>query len=213
MQAITSAVLIRLAVLAIGLSIVSTMPAHAQTEEARGETGELSVEQQIQSDAPRMKAIIVEGNRRVNEETIEIYADIREGSPLTREALLRVRIGLLRSGLFTSVDAAVQRNNLVITVLEKPVVYQVVFNRVRREVAIEDKELYRVIELRQRSLYTAQQLLSDRMRLMQYYVLKEYPNVNITTEVKELGNNLVTIIYNIDNPKIRYDNGNPLSLF
>src|ERR1700758_3603353 len=94
--------------------------------------------------------IDIKGNRRVETDLIRINISSKVGEPLSAEAVRRDIKNLYKLGFFEDVSAEVQRTPeglvLIFSVKEKPVVVDV---RIRGNKKIKDKDLLKVIEVKE----------------------------------------------------------------
>src|SRR5215211_9127575 len=77
--------------------------------------------------AQTISNIVVEGNQRVETETILSYTQISRGDPVSEEAIDDAVKALFRTGLFSDVDINARGSNIVIRVEENPLINRVNF--------------------------------------------------------------------------------------
>ena len=79
------------------------------------------------ANAQLIQDIVVEGNQRIEAETVRSYMQLEPGSPFEATRLDRALKTLYGTGLFADVNLRRQGNALIVTVVENPVINQLVF--------------------------------------------------------------------------------------
>ena len=70
--------------------------------------------------------LIIEGNKRVSDETIKVYGDITINKDISEANLNTIINNLYSTNFFNDVSAKIDSNTLIINVSEYPVVNQLV---------------------------------------------------------------------------------------
>ena len=91
-----------------------------------------------QSGAGTVSEIQVQGTQRIDPATVRSNMSVRAGQSLTPEQLDQSLKALFATGLFADVTIRRQGDQLVVTVVENPVINRIAFEGNRR---IEDTEL------------------------------------------------------------------------
>src|SRR5579859_2682038 len=104
------------------------------------------------SAAPRERAvaateIVVEGNRRVEADTIRSYFKAAPGERLDAAKIDAGLKALYASGLFQDIHVTPQGNRLIVTVVEAPVIDRVTFEGNRR---MKDEQLLQEVQSKAR---------------------------------------------------------------
>jgi len=143
-------------------------------------------------DAKTRAAIEVEGNRRVDAETVRSYfhaaADGRFDEA-SRDAALK---SLVATGLFDKVSIERAGERLVVHVHEAPVLDRVAFEGNKR---IKDDELTKTIESKPRSTLQRAQVQSDVSRIMEAYRHLGRDEVGVRPEIIDRGSDRVDLVY------------------
>src|SRR6476620_11038513 len=136
-------------------------------------------------DAKTRAAIEVEGNRRVDAETVRSYfhaaADGRFDEA-SRDAALK---SLVATGLFDQVSIERAGERLVVHVHEAPVLDRVAFEGNKR---IKDDELTKTIESKPRGTLQRAQVQSDVSHIMEAYRHLGRDEVGVRPEIIDRGN-------------------------
>lgn len=145
-----------------------------------------------QSDV--IRAILVEGNRRIEPATILSYLTITAGdqfSPARIDTSLKV---LFATGLFADVAFARRGDVLVVQVTENPIINRVVFEGNR---ALGEDKLSEEIQAQPRAIFTRARVQSDVQRMVQLYRQSGRFAASIDPKVVELPQNRVDLVFEI----------------
>lgn len=138
--------------------------------------------------------IIVEGNRRVDTETIRSHFHLSAGGILdtvSRDAALK---SLIATGLFDKVAIDDAGGKLVVRVTEAPVLNRVAFEGNKK---IKDADLTAATESRPRGTLQRAVVQSDVNRIVEAYRRVARDEVRVTPEVIDHGNGRVDLVYTI----------------
>ena len=124
---------IRFFVLVLAASAAATAGASAQLtpeQQAAQQQGAEIVNQLFSNEpAPIIQRVVVQGNQRIEPETIGSYLPLQAGMPADEELLDVSLKTLFRTGLFSDVKLEMQPNDvLLIEVVENPIVNRVLFD-------------------------------------------------------------------------------------
>lgn len=139
--------------------------------------------------------IIIEGNQRVETETIKTFLPIKIGSRYSDYEINDSLNDLFATGLFA--DASIRRNGkkLVVTVVENPIINEVAFEGNKR---IEDEDLSNEVSLKPRETYTKTALQKDVKRILDLYQKSGRFSAVVTPKVISLEQNRVNLVFEID---------------
>ncbi len=143
--------------------------------------------------------IKVEGNQRLEPETVKTYLGINVGQSVSQYDLDAGLKKLYETGFFS--DVGVNQENGVVTVhvVENPSVNEVIFEGNKQ---IDKEDLEKEITLKSRSLYTRTKVQNDLKRLLDVYRRSGRYSAEITPQLVQLEQNRVNLIYNIkEGPK------------
>ena len=140
-------------------------------------------------------SIRVEGNTRVERETILSQIELKTGYEGTPYELDKILKNLYATGFFADASLKLEEGGvLVIKVKENPIVNQM---EIEGNDKISDDILKAELQLRPRQLYTLARLRSDAQRLRELYRLKGHFAAVITPEIIYRDQNRVDVIFNI----------------
>jgi outer membrane protein insertion porin family len=145
-----------------------------------------------ESAAQARETIVVQGNRRVDTETVRSYfpaAPDGRFDEAARDAALKA---LLATGLFDNVTIERTGERLVVHLTEAPVVDRVAFEGNKK---IQDKELTAVIESKPRGTLQRAVVQADVGRIMEAYRHAGRDDVGVVPQIISRGNDRVDLVY------------------
>jgi len=148
--------------------------------------------QQIQGT---VEQIVVQGNNRIDLETILSYMLIRVGDPFDTERMDESLKALFDTGLFSNVVLRREGNTLIVQVQENPIVNQIAFEGNRE---LDDEELLAEIQLGPRSVYTAARVQEDVRRLLEIYRFAGRFAATVEPKVIPLEQNRVNLVFEVN---------------
>ena len=150
--------------------------------------------QTAQANDYEINEIIVDGNRRIETETIRSYTAIETPTALTtgevNDAVQRVRA----SNLFESVSAQVQGTRLKLTVVEFPTVNEVVFEGNDR---LGDSQLSALVRSQSRRVYSVSQVRDDANVIAEAYANQGRIAASVEPRIIRRSDNRVDVIFEI----------------
>ena len=143
----------------------------------------------------RVESIVVEGNERIEGETIRSYMTIRVGDRFDPRVVDDSLKTLFATGLFR--DVAIDRvgDSLVVRVIENPIINQVAFEG---NDEIGDELLEGEVQLRPRMVYTVTRVQSDVQRMVEIYRRTGRFAATVEPKVIQLTQNRVNLVFEID---------------
>lgn len=151
--------------------------------------------------AGTIAAIQVEGNQRIETNTILSYMLLRPGDPFDPGLMDRSLKTLYATGLFSDVKLARQGDTLVVNVHENPVVNQVAFEGNHE---LTDAQLEAGIALKPRSVFTAAAAEADRRAILGLYAAKGFYAATVAPKIIKLPDNRVNVVFEINDGKATY---------
>lgn len=139
--------------------------------------------------------IIVEGNERIETETVKSYLSIVSGDVFAVKKINSSLKRLFSTGLFADVNMRREGQSLVVRVAENPIINRVAFEGNKR---IEDDDLELEIQLRPRVVYTRTRVQNDVQRIIQIYRRSGRFAATIDPKIVQLSQNRVDLIFEID---------------
>lgn len=148
---------------------------------------------------PVIRSIKVEGNRRVEPETVRSYLQFSPGSQYSPSKVNDSLKALFATGLFSDVRIGRQGGTVIVKVVENPIVYQVAFEG---NAEIDDDTLKSEVQLKSRAVFTRARVQSDVQRILDVYRRSGRFAVRVEPKIITQDLNRVNLVYEIyEGPK------------
>ena len=87
--------------------------------------------------------IIINGNERISNETILVFSEISDNESLDENSLNEILKRLYKSSFFKDVTVKIENNNLIIDVLENPIIQTVFIEGIKKKKT--EESLYKIL--------------------------------------------------------------------
>jgi len=144
--------------------------------------------------AQGVSSIQVEGNRRVEIETIRSYFKPGPGGRLDQAQIDDGLKALIETGLFQDVRISQPGGHLLVTVIENPVIGRVAFEGNKK---VKDEQLSAEIQSKPRGTLSRPMVQSDAQRIAEIYRRSGRYDVRVNPEIIEQPNNRVDLVFTI----------------
>src|SRR5882757_9813160 len=144
--------------------------------------------------AQAVSSIQVEGNRRVEVETIRSYFKPGPGGRLDQARIDDGLKALIETGLFQDVQISQPGGRLVVTVVENPVIGRIAFEGNKK---VKDEQLSAEIQSKPRGTLSRPMVQSDAQRIAEIYRRSGRYDVRVNPEIIEQPNNRVDLVFTI----------------
>ncbi len=141
-----------------------------------------------------VSAVVVEGNRRVEADTIRAYARIRPGERVDAGRIDEAYKALIGTGLFEDVRLNMVGSRLVISVVENPVINRVVFEGNKR---VKDETLTGEVQSKARGPLQRAVVQTDVQRIIEVYRRSGRYDVRVEPKIIDRSNNRVDLVFEI----------------
>ena len=165
----------------VGAPIVGVIGGSVMGEQAFAQSGAI-------------RNIRVEGNRRIEPETVRSYLQFTTGDVYDPEDVNASLKSLFATGLFQDVKINRQGGTVVVRVVENPVISRVAFEG---NSEIDDKTLGAEVQLRSRSIYTRARVQSDVQRILDLYRRQGLFAARVEPKIIKLEHNRVDLVFEI----------------
>ncbi|MGJ4941058.1 outer membrane protein assembly factor BamA [Bradyrhizobium sp. HKCCYLS1011] len=145
--------------------------------------------------AQTVASITVEGNRRVEAETIRSYFKAGPNGTLDAGQVDDGLKALIETGLFQDVKINRQGGHLVVSVVENAVIGRVAFEGNKK---IKDEQLSAEVQSKPRGTFSRPMVQSDAQRISEIYRHSGRYDVRVTPEIIEQPNNRVDLVFTIE---------------
>jgi outer membrane protein insertion porin family len=142
-----------------------------------------------------INAIRIDGNQRIEAETVKSYLSISVGDPFNPAQINKSLKSLFATGLFGDVNMVREGNTLVIQIDENPIINRIAFEGNER---ISDEVLSDEVELRARVVYTRTKVQNDVARVVKIYRRSGRFAATVDAKIIELPQNRVDLVFEID---------------
>jgi len=145
--------------------------------------------------AQAVNSIVVEGNRRVEVETIRSYFNTRPGETIDSYKIDQALKALYATGLFQDVRINRAGPRLIVTVVENPVINRVAFEG---NAKLKDEQLVNEVQSKTRGTLSRPTVQADVQRLVEIYRRNGRFDVRIVPKIIELPNNRVDLVFEVN---------------
>lgn len=144
--------------------------------------------------AQSISAIVVEGNQRVETDTVLSYMQVSPGEPFNSLKIDESVKVLFQTGLFADVQVFKRGSQLVVKVEENPMINRVNFEGNSQ---VKDTDLVKEVELKERTMFTRSKVQGDVQRVIALYRKSGYYSVKVSPKVIRLAQNRVDLVFEI----------------
>jgi outer membrane protein insertion porin family len=148
----------------------------------------------VPAAAQTVSSIVVEGNRRVETETIRSYFHAGPGGRLDAAAIDEGLKALYGTGLFEDVKINPVGGRLIVTVVEAPVINRVAFEGNKR---VKDEQLTAEVQSKPRGTFSRAMVQADVERIVEVYRHSGRFDVTVNPKVIDLPNNRVDLVFEV----------------
>ena len=144
--------------------------------------------------AQSVQSIAVEGNRRVEADTIRSYFKPGRGGQLDAVAIDEGLKALIATGLFTDVRISRPGGRIVVTVSEAQVINRIAFEGNKKA---KDEQISGEIQSKSRGTLSRATVQADTQRIIEIYQRSGRYDVRVVPKIIELPNNRVDLVFEI----------------
>src|SRR5437016_2834703 len=145
--------------------------------------------------AQTVSSIIVQGNQRVEADTIRSYFRPGPNGQLDAFQIDEGVKALISTGLFQDVRPTIQGGRLTITVVENPVINRIAFEGNKK---VKDDQLKSEIQSKERGTLSRPVVQADVARMVEVYRRSGRFDIRIEPKIIELPNNRVDLVFEIN---------------
>ncbi len=148
-----------------------------------------------QQSGVAIRRVLVEGNQRIEPATISSYLQVGPGDTFDPERIDMSIKTLFATGLFADVQIEQRGSDLVVSVIENPIINRVIFEGMR---TLDEEDLEDEVQARPRSVFTPARAQADVQRIIEVYRRNGRFAAQVTPQVRELDQNRVDLIFEVD---------------
>ena len=142
----------------------------------------------------RIQQIRIEGSQRIEPDTIRSYLTLKVGDAFDPVEIDKSLKTLFATGLFADVTVGRQGGDLVVRVVENPIINRIQFEGNKK---LEDKTLLDEVQLRPRVVYTRTKVQNDVKRILDLYRRNGRFAATVEPKVIQLPQNRVDLVFEI----------------
>ncbi len=154
---------------------------------------------QPQQPAPNPTAyvdhITIQGNERIDSQTIVSYLPVQPGQTVDSEMIDLAVKTLYQTDLFSDVQITMNGSEMVVNVVESPIINQVVFEGNH---AMTKDKLRDEVQIRPRGVFTKAKVQEDVQRIIELYRKGGRISATVTPKIVELPQKRVDLIFEIN---------------
>jgi outer membrane protein insertion porin family len=155
----------------------------------------LTANAQAVDSSERIRTIRVEGNERIEDRTIQSYLLVEPGDPFDPERIDLSLKTLFATGLFADASFQKSDSDLIVRVVENPIINRVIFEGNR---AIDDDKMREEIQVAPRGIFTAARVQADVQRILELYRQAGRFAATVEPQYKPLEQNRVDLVFVIN---------------
>jgi outer membrane protein insertion porin family len=149
----------------------------------------------VQAQGATIRAINVEGNRRVEPETVRSYLQFSVGNAYDPAKVDGSIKALFATGLFSDVRIDRSGADVIVTVVENPVINQIAFEG---NSEVDTETLRNEVQLKPRSVFTRARVQADVQRVLDVYRRQGRYAATIEPKIIELEQDRVNLVFEIN---------------
>jgi len=149
----------------------------------------------VAAESPVVQRIVVQGNERIENSTVLSYLPIQPGESVDSAKIDQALKALFRTDLFADVKIDFVGGDLIIKVVENPIINRVLFegNHGLKEDKLRDE-----VQVRPRGIFTRGKAQQDVQRIVELYRKSGRISATVTPQIIELPQKRVDLIFKID---------------
>ena len=150
----------------------------------------------ISTESKNFNNVLINGNERISNETILIFSEIPKDQVLDSNSLNIILKKLYKTGFFKDVAIKLENKELIIDVIENPIIQTVFIEGIKRNKT--EEAIYEILNLKDRSPFNKILIKKDETLILNYLKNSGFYFSKISTTIEDLGNNKVNVFYNVD---------------
>jgi outer membrane protein insertion porin family len=148
-----------------------------------------------------IRQIMVQGNQRVEEETVRSYMSVAAGDVFDDSKIDKSLKGLFATGLFADVAIRREGDSLMVRVVENPIINRLAFEGNKR---VKTDQLQTEVQLKTRGVFTRTKVQNDVKRILDIYRRNGRFAATVEPKIIELPQNRVDLVFEINEGPATY---------
>tara|TARA_R110000787_G_scaffold20065_8_gene59708 strand:- start:18319 stop:20874 length:2556 start_codon:yes stop_codon:yes gene_type:complete len=141
-----------------------------------------------------IRSILVEGNQRIEARTVQSYLLVEPGDPFDPERIDLSLKTLFATNLFADVSIDRSGDDLLVRVVENPIINRVIFEGNK---ALKDDKFKEEVQAAPRGIFTAARVQADVQRILELYRQSGRFAAKVEPQYKPLEQNRVDLVFEI----------------
>lgn len=163
--------------------------------------GGWSMSEALAADGEIVRSIVVEGNQRIERDTVLSYMSFHEGDAYDAAKIDASLKNLFQTGLFADINMQREGDRLIVSVVENPIINRVAYEG---NSAIKEEDLNNEVQLKPRGIYTRAKVQADVTRIVELYRRGGRFAATVEPKVIRLPQNRVDLVFEInEGPKTK----------
>ena len=150
----------------------------------------------ISSRSEEFNDILINGNKRISDDTIIVFSEIPKKQFLDESSINVILKKLYQSGFFKDVVVKIENKNLIIDVIENPIIQTVFIEGIKKKKTVES--LYEVLSLKNRSSFNSYSVKTDEQIILNFLKNDGYYFSKVISTFNDLGDNKIDLFYKVD---------------
>ena len=146
--------------------------------------------------AENINSVVINGNKRVSDETIKIYGEIKDNKIYSEKKSNQILKNLYDTGFFENVEVSFKNNILTINLKEYPTINQLIIIGEKSTKYI--NEIKRVINSKEKKSLNNSNLAKDVNIIKSLYSSLGYNFVKVETSLKKIDEDNYDLLFEID---------------
>ncbi len=147
------------------------------------------------SNAEVINKILIDGNKRVSNETIKIYGEIEVGKDYNEADLNKILKNLYSTNFFEDIDLKLNNNILEIKIKEYPIINQLIL--IGEDNKSLKKQIIKTLQVKEKRAFIKSFLSKDIERIKDLYSTLGYNFSEVVAKIKNIDNENVDVIITI----------------
>ena len=143
----------------------------------------------------QIQQITVQGNQRIEPETIRSYMSVAEGDAFDENKIDKTLKALYATGLFADVSIRREGDTLLVKVVENPIINRIAFEGNKR---VKTDQLQTEVQLKPRTVYTRTKVQGDVKRILDIYRRNGRFAASVDPKIIELPQNRIDLVFEIN---------------
>jgi outer membrane protein insertion porin family len=140
--------------------------------------------------------ILIKGNERISSESILVFSEVNQQIVLDENRINLILKKLYETGFFKDVIVKVEDKDLVIQVIENPIIQSVFLDGIKQKKIQES--VNQVLSLKDRSSFNSFSVKKDEVAILNQLKLDGFYFSSVTSSIEDLGDNKVNLTYNVE---------------